>query len=307
MKFTKLKRTYLEIIFKSHSELYHYITARISLLGQTHMGYYALTDNRIFLNITMKNVPITELSTISNAIKNYFKNICPITFIKLLVYAGTKFLSDQWQISLDITDKEKITKIISRYIKLLGDKVILFWKNTPSFCLFCEREEYFRKDCPTLREVREGKLSLEKLNEIIIIPENESNSKNKSELQNNEIIDDKNNNPFIFLETSFTKEKEPIQTISIEEENDLFSPSDNNSDISIPDVTTNLSLTNISEDEKMTDTILPDLEPIITPPPAKHTLGKRIDHPSTSSETIKRGNQKRANKKKKKGGSSSQS
>ena len=105
-------------------------------------------------------------------------------------------------------------------------------------------------------------------------------------------MDDKNNNPFISSETSFTKDKEPIQTISIEEENDLFSPSDNNSDISIPDVTTNLSLTNISEDEKMTDTILPDLKPIITPPLAKHTLGKRIDHLFTSSEIIKRENQK---------------
>ena len=55
------------------------------------------------------------------------------------------------------------------------------------------------------------------------------------------------------------------------------------------------------------NTILPDLEPIIISSPAKHTLGKRIDHLSTSSETIKRGNQKQANKKKKKGGSSSQS
>ena len=135
------------------------------------MEYYASSGDRTYLNITMKNVPISESTSISNAIKNYFENICSIASIKPLFYAGTKFLSDQWQISLDITDKEEITKIIPRCIELLGNKITLSWKNAPPFCLFCETEGHFRKECPTLKKAREGKLSLEKLNEIIIIPE----------------------------------------------------------------------------------------------------------------------------------------
>ena len=94
MRFTRLGRSHLEIIFKSYTELCHYITSGISLMGQTHSRYYASSGNKNYLNITIKNVSILELLTITKAIKKFFKNICPISAIKLLVYADTKFLSD---------------------------------------------------------------------------------------------------------------------------------------------------------------------------------------------------------------------
>ena len=89
------------------------------------MSYYASSGDRIYLNIILKNILIMNPSYISDNIKNFFIDICPIASIKPLLYANTKFLSDQWQISLDITDREKITETIPRIIKLLDNKVTL--------------------------------------------------------------------------------------------------------------------------------------------------------------------------------------
>ena len=125
MRFTKLGRSHLEIIFKSFTELCHYISSGITILGQTHMGYYASTGDRNYLNITLKNMPIMDPESVTNEIKKFFDNICTVASIKPLIYAGTKFLFDQWQITLDITDREEIIKSLPRCIKILGNKITL--------------------------------------------------------------------------------------------------------------------------------------------------------------------------------------
>ena len=137
MRFTKLGRSYLEIIFKFFTKLNFYISNGISLLEQIYLGYYASTNNRNYLNISIKDIPIMDSSAVSDAIKEFFTNIRTIAAIKPLIYAGTKFLSDQWQIILDITDRENITKQIPRCIELLGNKALLSWKNTSLLYLFC--------------------------------------------------------------------------------------------------------------------------------------------------------------------------
>ena len=88
------------------------------------------------------------------------------------------------------------------------------------------------------------------------------------------------------------------------EENDLFSPSDNNSDISIQDASSIVSIMEMTDNFLAHTHSLTELQPIITLLLPKHSLGKRMNYPSTSPESSKKLTRKSANKKKKKGASS---
>ena len=104
----------------------------------------------------MKNMSISDTQEIIKKIQNIFTGICDITSIKPLYFVGTKILTDQWQVILDITDKEQITNKIPRSIIFLGRKVNLSWKNAPIICFFCKKSGHLKKDCPDLKNAREN-------------------------------------------------------------------------------------------------------------------------------------------------------
>ena len=114
----------------------------------------------------MKNMPIMNMHKIIDEIKDTFTGICNIVSIKPLYFAGTKILTDQWQVTLDITDKEYITEKIPRTVIFLGRKVNLSWKNAPTICFFCEKSGHFKKDYPDLKETKKNCNLLEKLKNV---------------------------------------------------------------------------------------------------------------------------------------------
>ena len=165
MRFTRLGRSHLEIIFGSFTELQQHVLSGIKLLGQTLSGYYASRNERTYINIALKNMPIVSPEKISMEIKRKFDNIYPVTAIKPLYFAGTNILTDQWQVTVDITDKEHILSKIPRFIEIFDCKVTLSWKDAPIVCFFCEKEGHFRKDCEERKKAKENNATLEQLKE----------------------------------------------------------------------------------------------------------------------------------------------
>ena len=145
MIFTKKGRSHLEIIFHTFKELQHHVSTGITLLGQTCLGYYASKNDRNYLNISMRNMPITNMQKILEEIKDTFTGICSIASIKPLYFAGTKILTDQWQVTLDITDKEHVIEKIPRIVIFMGRKINLSWKNALTICFFYEKTGHFKR------------------------------------------------------------------------------------------------------------------------------------------------------------------
>ena len=87
--FTKNGRTHLELIFYFYQEMEIYLARGIDLLKQNFKGYFVLAANRIYLNITLRNMPIYNKEVLSELLYETFEGICPITLIKPLVYTST--------------------------------------------------------------------------------------------------------------------------------------------------------------------------------------------------------------------------
>ena len=163
-RFTRRGRTHIEVIFGSMRETEWFLSTGLELMGQTIRGYFATQDDRTFLTIRLNNMPIYNKDSISETIQDLFTKIAPVRSIRPLVYAGTKFLTDQWLVTLDITDIEHVTTKIPRILDVLGFKVTTSWKAAPPLCHFCDKEGHFRKDCADLALARAGKTALNNSN-----------------------------------------------------------------------------------------------------------------------------------------------
>ena len=106
--------------------------------------------------------------------------ICSIASIKPLYFAGTKILTDQWQVTLDITDKEHVIEKIPRTVIFMERKINLSWKNAPIICFFCEKTGYFKRNCPDLKEAKNNQNLLEELKEAVKEIETTTFSNNKN-------------------------------------------------------------------------------------------------------------------------------
>jgi hypothetical protein len=148
----KKKKKNLELIFYSYEEMKIQLAKGINLLGQNFKGYFTLATNRIYLNITLRNMPIYNRQVLSDLLFKTFKGVCPIASIKLLVYTSTQFLSDQWIVSLDITNKKSIISKIPRVTNIYNHKVSLYWKNALALCHFCGNESHLEKTVQILRK-----------------------------------------------------------------------------------------------------------------------------------------------------------
>src|SRR6185369_12002027 len=59
-RFTQRGRTHLEFIFHTFSEMEMHLQKGITLFSQTLRGYYASSAGRTYLNITLRNMPISD-------------------------------------------------------------------------------------------------------------------------------------------------------------------------------------------------------------------------------------------------------
>src|SRR2546427_207842 len=103
-------------------------------MDQTARGYFATQEDCNFLTIRLNNMPIYNKDSILETIQDIFAKIAPVYSIRPLVYAGTKFLTDPWLVTLDIIDK-------------VDFKVTTSWKEALPLCFFCNKKDHFRKDC----------------------------------------------------------------------------------------------------------------------------------------------------------------
>jgi len=307
--FTKNGRTHLELIFHSYQEMEIHLARGIDLLGQNFKGYFASAANRTYLNITLRNMPIYNKEVLSDLLYETFEGICPIASIKPLVYTSTQFLSDQWMVSLDITDKESIVAKIPRVTNIRNHRVSLYWKNAPALCHFCGREGHFRKTCTELEDANKGRLLLEQLKkeqkkqqqqqkqqeqqqqqeEQQQQQQQQQQQKQQPEMDLNETPDlevasiqkDPENNPFVETARAASVMEDP-QTIA-SNENLFFDTEAETSPNEEPEMD---SSTNASDDFDR------------TPPLAETSLGKRPARPSSGLEEVRnpRPNKGRARK-----------
>ena len=156
-----------------------------------------------------------------------------------------------------------------------------------------------------MKEARKGKLTLEELNSKDLLPEEEPRMQSAKYTNTSDMVLDKDNNPFISDQLKNQIEAEPIQTVEDRSETDLFSQTDSQSDTTIPDTNSELELASSSNNNNKKEHEKIFLQPIVSPPPVDHTLGKRVNYSPASPEfqtyVGKRDNRKRPNRKKKKG------
>ena len=243
----------------------------ITLFSQTLRGYYASSAGHTYLNITLRNMPISGKETLTDILKDTFDSICPIASIKPLLYASTKLLSDQWMVSLDITDKEQIVGKFPRILNILDHKVTLHWRNAPILCHFCDKEGHTRKDCPDFIESKKGRSILNELKEAQKSEKLESQAINE-EPTPSVILEDTEKNPFIVHEDN-TSQTAPEASSLFEESQD--------SDNGLVDSST---MEAVNQTEMDTSLNHPrDFE--CTPSPTETSLGKRPER-SGSSQTL---------------------
>src|SRR5947209_11331082 len=108
-------------------------------------------------------MPIYNKEALLSDLTEIFTDICPIALIKPMLYTATSLLSDQWMVSLDITDRETIVTKFPRIVNIRNHKVSLHWRNAPALCHFCDKEGHFRKNCPDLAEAKRGRNILNEL------------------------------------------------------------------------------------------------------------------------------------------------
>jgi hypothetical protein len=221
-------------------------------------------------------MPIYNKEELTTELADIFTDICPIASIKPLIYTSTKLLSDQWMVSLDITDKESISLQFPRIVNIRNHKVSLHWRNAPTLCHFCDKEGHFRKNCPDLAEAQKGRTLLNELKEV----QKETSSPGASTSQ-----------PKLPILTNAAVAV-PLQVEMDELNNPFVEKEPSNQSFSKPEITTDeesagygsevIPATEDSSSEMDTNTTHPrDFEN--TPTPADSILGKRPQEFSTGS------------------------
>jgi hypothetical protein len=288
-KFTKNGRTHLELIFHSYEEMEIQLARGIDLLGQNFRGYFASAANRTYLNITLRNMPIYNKQVLSDLLFETFEGICPIASIKPLIYTSTQFLSDQWMVSLDITDRESIVSKIPRVTNIRNHKVSLYWKNAPALCHFCGNEGHFRKNCLELEEANKGRLLLEQLKK-----EQQQQREQQQQEEQQQQQKQQQQQQMETVETSDEKEVDPVQIDignnpfleTVKTPSVMEDPQTKTSDAGLFLDTEAETSSNEESEMDSSANHPPGFED--TPPQAETSLGKRTDHPSTSQEEIRK-------------------
>src|SRR5947209_11428314 len=162
-RFTKNGRTHLELIFNTYEDLDTHLFQGINLLTHCFKGYFPSAADRTYLHIIFRNMPIFNKEALSSDLAEIFADICPIASIKPMLYTATSLLSDQWMVSLNITDKETIVSKFPRIVNIRNHKVSLHWRNAPVLCHFCDKEGHYRKNCPDLAEAKKERNILNEL------------------------------------------------------------------------------------------------------------------------------------------------
>ena len=165
MRYTQGNRSHLEITFKTESAAKKWSTQPITIGNREIVGHYATREKKTFFHINLSNVSLDDEEPITAELLSIFSSYGSIAAIKPKLWEGTDILSDYWSISFDTSDyadDTHITNTIPRIINIWGNKVMVSWKATPSYCTFCSKQGHRRAACKEFIEAKENTENLKK-------------------------------------------------------------------------------------------------------------------------------------------------
>jgi hypothetical protein len=154
MKYTKAKRSHLELVFVSEEAVDNWVGQPITIAGRNFKGFRPSNSSRTFLSVSLSGTPIGDRLEVSADIQSTFSKYGKITSIRPKLWEGTSLCSDKWSISFETTslaDPAELTSKLPRTVKIGEHKIFVTWRAAPPYCNFCRKTGHKKSDCLDLK------------------------------------------------------------------------------------------------------------------------------------------------------------
>jgi hypothetical protein len=153
MKYSKGKRTHLELVFCSKEALDSWKNKQLTVIGRNLKGLEPSSAKRTFLSLSLSGMPLGNKQKTADVVKEVFDKHGLVTTIKPKLWEGTTIASDKWMVTLDTTEEDDLTAFtnkLPRTVNISGEKVFVTWKSAPAYCTFCKKTGHKRPLCKDL-------------------------------------------------------------------------------------------------------------------------------------------------------------
>src|SRR6266487_1753638 len=153
MKYSKGKRTHLELVFCSIEALNSWKDKSLTIIGRNLKGLEPSSVKRSFLSLSLSGMPLGNKQKTAEATKEVFDKYGLVITIKPKLWEGTTIASDKWMVTMDTTDSDDLitfTNKLPRSVNVLDEKVFVTWKSAPAYCTFCKKSGHKRSQCKDL-------------------------------------------------------------------------------------------------------------------------------------------------------------